>query len=223
MIDTLVISDLSPIGQGQDRTVYPHPDDPALCIKIANRAVADLEVAGIRDRLFLLMRGGRKEFLDYNFTDVQYARGLERRGEEQLFRHLPRCYGFVETDLGAGVVWERIVDHDGSPCISLRQYKLADRPLTPAEIRLLWNALQEFFSWQIRHAVLLREMAYSNLLVRRLAADQVRIYHIDAIGCADLIPLADHFTWFAKLRVRSKVRRFYKRMVGWLGPPPCHT
>jgi hypothetical protein len=82
---------------------------------------------------------------------------------------------------------------------------------------LLWHGLKEFFTWQIEHAVMLREMAFSNTLVRQSAPQSIRLYHIDTIGCVDLIPLASCSREFARLRVRSKVHCFRKKIVAWLG------
>jgi len=219
----LTINNIPPLGSGEDRVVYPHPTDSSLCIKIPQRPFRDLDVKGVRDTLFYLSRGCRKESLDYNSVDVVYAKKLQKQHDEQLFRHIPRCYGFVETDLGPGVVWQYICDFDGRPCATLKDFKHRGQPLTTGEVAMLWQALQEFFTWQLKHGILLREMAYTNILVCRLKPDQVRLYHIDAIGCADLIPFAHHATWFAKLRVFSKVSRFRKRMVQWLGPPPSRS
>lgn len=216
----LQLKDLPPIGSGVDRIVYPHPQQAGLCIKIAKYGTArDIEVKDFRDRLFLITRLGSRDQLDYNFTDVRYAEKLERRNGPDIFNHLPRCYGFVETDLGQGVVWEHITNFDGSPCLSLKDCKQSPGQLGESENDMLWAALLEFFSWQTRNAIMLREMAYSNTLVKQVAPGSIRLYHIDAIGCVDLIPIAAYSQTFARLRVMSKVSRFKNKMVKWLGPP----
>jgi len=221
MQPVIKLSNITPLGSGEDRVVYPHPENPDLCIKIPKRPVSKLNVSGVRDTLFYLSRGCNKESLDYNHVDVDYAERLVRRNAENSFQHIPRCYGSVDTDLGPGVAWQRIRDFDEQPCATLMDYKRRQRPLlTDKETTMLWTALQEFFSWQLKNGIMLREMAYTNLMVCRLSPEHVRIYHIDAIGCADLIPLALYSDWFAKLRVFSKVSRFRKRMVRWLGPAP---
>jgi hypothetical protein len=45
---------------------------------------------------------------------------------------------------------------------------------------------------------------------------KIRLYHIDAIGCVDIIPLALHADWFADLRIRSKIHSFKKKKLAWL-------
>lgn len=217
----LLLKELTPIGSGVDRVVYPHPDNPGLCIKIPKyRTGKDLEVQEFRDKVFCLTRLGNKDYLDYNFTDELYARELEKRNSPEVFNHLPRCYSFADTDLGRGVVWEYIVDYDGSPCLSLKDCESNPGQLGSNEKELLWGALDEFFAWQLKHAIMLREMAFSNTLVKQNAPQSIQLYHIDAIGCVDLVPLAVYSREFARLRVRSKVHRFRKKMIEWLGPPP---
>jgi len=216
----ITLSNIPPLGSGEDRIVYPHPEKPDLCIKIPQRPLDNLRIKGLRDTIFYLSRNCRKEYLDYNFVDVKYAERLESRNDGKMFQHIPRCYGFVETDLGIGVAWQRIQDFDGKPCTTLKDIKHRGQPLTEHERVQLWTALQEFFSWQLDHGIMLREMAYTNIMICRLAENQIRLYHIDAIGCADLIPLAFYADWFARLRVLSKVGRFRSRMIEWLGPPP---
>jgi len=217
----LSLRDLQPLGSGEDRIVYPHPENDSLCIKLALRPAECLQIKGLRDTLFYLLRGCRKESLDYNYVDVWYAERLKRLGREEMFRHIPRYYGTVATDLGAGDVWQLIRDFDVRECTTLKDIKHRGHPLTDDETRALWKALQEFFSWQLRNGIMLREMAYTNTLVCRTDTESIRIYHIDAIGCADLFPLASYATWFARIRAFSKVSRFRNRMIQWLGPPPA--
>ena len=219
----LQISNTEPIGVGDDRAVYRHPGESRQCIKIAKcNFNKDFRIQGVRDRLFYLSRLGRMEYFDYNFNDVLYAEALAARSSDEVFRHLPRCFGWVDTDLGKGVAWELLTDFDGSLCATLKDCSFNPGLLghgdEEEERQILKQALNEFFAWQIHHAIMLREMAYINTHVCRLDPDTIRLYHIDAIGCVDLFPLASHARWFSRLRVRSKVHQFRKKMETWLGP-----
>ena len=76
------------LGKGGNQIVYIHPEDPAKCIKL-----------------------NLKDSDDHN-REMAYRRSRERR-------HLPPStlltayYGDVETSLGTGSVFERIMDYDG--------------------------------------------------------------------------------------------------------------
>ena len=75
------------IGKGGNQTVYINPKNPAQCIKISNG------------------------------VDNDHRREMKYRRSREL-RHLPQSalltgyYGSVETNLGTGYVFERIVDFD---------------------------------------------------------------------------------------------------------------
>lgn len=203
------------IGEGVDRQVYAHPEDPELCVKIAKHDFTkDFKAEGPRDYLYLALRQFKKEYFNFNFTDVLYATKLKNRGDESvIFKHLPLCYGYVETNLGKGVVWQRIHNYDGSACITLKDCFLTPGLLGNNEKELLQSALDEFYSWQMEHSIMLREMALINTMICRVSPTKIRLYHIDAIGCVDLIPLADYAKWFAKMRIWSKVRRFRQKLT----------
>lgn len=208
------------LGKGADRSVYCHPDFSDRCIKLANHPITDdFTPEGFRDSLFLFLRRGNRQLFDYNYVDVRYAANLEKRGNPELFNHIPRCYGEVDTNLGRGVVWEKIVNYDGSPSKSLKEIEVMPEYLTDEGKVRLWNSLNEFFGWQVKHAIMLREQAWINSLVKQVDKDTIRIYHIDAIGCVDLFPLADYFQFVARLRARSKAASFKKRVRKHFGPP----
>ena len=210
-----------PISGGDDRLVFRDPTNHNRCIKIARiDYLTDFKPVGFNETLFWLSRFGQKKYFDFNYVDAEYATYLQKRASSNPFKHIPTFYGRVATDLGEGVAWEYICNHDGSSCKSLKSYSDNPHLLGPKEIELLWSGLDSFFSWQLEERVLLREIAYTNTLVQERRDGSFHLYHIDAIGCADLIPLARYSRVIAKLRIKSKVGRFRKRMVRWLGPPP---
>lgn len=213
------IDDSLIIGSGVDRTVYAHPQDGKRCIKIPKcDVINDFRITGLRDNIYYLSRRCDKRYFDFNFTDVQYAERLKKKHmTDSVFRHLPICHGFVETNLGKGVLWQRIQNFDGSDCYTLRDCSNSPGLLGEKEKDILRNALEEFFSWQIDNGIMLREMALINTLICQVKPSKYRLYHVDAIGCVDLIPLADYALWFARLRIRMKVRRFRRHVFKKLG------
>ncbi|MGA7278999.1 MAG: YrbL family protein [Desulfocapsaceae bacterium] len=202
------------IGSGLDRVVYQDPTYPQRCLKLA-RPDVEQKIESIHDRLFWLARGCDTRFIDYNFVDVLYANFLQRKNNQHAFDHSPQCFGFVDTTRGTGVAWELIQNHDGTPCNTLIDCYHNPGLLGPNESSLLRAALDVFFAWMLEHHILLREMASSNTLIRKNEDDSLRLYHIDAIGCVDIIPLALYFNWIAQLRIRSKIFRFKKKLT-WI-------
>ena len=216
----IALKNSTPIGRGDDRTVYRHPTVRDRCIKIPRIDFRHgFRPSGFNATLYWLSRAGQAKYFDFNYVDVVYAEALKKRNAPETFAHIPYCYGYVDTDLGTGVAWDYICNHDGSPCRSLKDFSDNPELLGGREKELIWQGLDAFFSWQLDQLVLLREMAYSNTLVQEQQDGRFRLYHIDAIGCADLLPLAASSRIVAKLRIQSKVGRFRKRMINWLGDP----
>lgn len=200
------------IGRGLDREVYQDPTDPRRCLKLP-RPDFEKKVDGIHDRLLWLARGCDDRFFDYNFVDVLYVNFLKNKNNQHRFDHIPKCFGFVDTSLGKGVSWELIQNHDGSPCITLRDCHHNPGLLGPNEPEALRSALNDFFNWMLENHILLREISFSNTLIRMNEDGSLRLYHIDAIGCVDIIPLALYSNWIANFRIRSKIYRFKKKLT----------
>ena len=218
----ILLTGQQPLGSGDDRVVYRDPTDEKRCIKLARvNFQRDFKPTGFNETLFWISRAGRTQYFDFNYVDSDYAAILRQRDSINTFAHIPFCHGNVDTDLGKGVAWEYICNHDGSCCRSLKDYSDNPHLIGDREKELLWRGLTAFFSWQLEEIILLREIAYTNTLVQEQQDGSFKLYHVDAIGCADLIPLAKYSRFVARLRIKSKVGRFRKRMIKWLGPPPC--
>ena len=210
----------TPIGAGEDRVVFQDPTNEKRCIKISRIDFQkDLRPVGFNETVYWICRGGQAKYFDFNYVDVQSAEVLDKNKTIDTFRHIPRCFGYVETDLGKGVAWEKITNPDGSACRSLRDFKMNPDLLDEPMKKRLWEALEEFFAWQKDTAIMLRELAFINTLVREEGNGKLKLYHIDAIGCADLVPVANYSRFIRSLRIANKVYRFRKRMKKWLGHP----
>jgi hypothetical protein len=210
----ILLKSQKPFASGEDRIVYQDPENLERCIKIPKQLFGEtFNVRSIRDRLYLWTRGGNKEYFNYNYIDVCYIDWLKKTNNKRLFDHIPKCYGFVDTDLGLGVSWELIRNPDGSTCLSLRDCLEKPKILGKKENAMLRDGISDFFAWQLKHKIMLREMAFINTLIKwNKAGDRIRLYHIDAIGCVDLIPLAMYSDWFCRLRVKSKIYQFKKKL-----------
>ena len=146
-----------PIASGEDRIVYQDPENPNRCIKIPKQAFDEtFHVRGIRDKLYLWTRGGNKNYFNYNYIDVCYIDWLKKRKTKNLFDHIPKCYGFVDTDLGPGVAWELIRNPDSSSCLSLRDWTEKTGIVGEHENVLFKHGIAELFGWQLKHIKRLR-------------------------------------------------------------------
>jgi len=200
-----------PFASGEERDVYLHPDDDTRCIKISNvTPPADFKPQTLRDWLFWISRGRNTGYFDINYTDDLFYRLLRERNDPEVFAHLPRCYGLIDTDLGKGLVCELIRNEDGTPCITMKQYIQKHGAISdPKVIR----AVDDFLGWLVEKNIFLREMGGTNTFFRYAKDGGVRLYHIDAVGCLDLIPLANYWDWFSRFRISLKINHLRRRKI----------
>ena len=81
------------VGVGRHRACYIHPADTSKCIKVVHNP-------------------GEHAFQEIK-RELAYYKHLESYLKD--WSGLPRFYGEVETNLGRGFVYDRIVDFDGKP------------------------------------------------------------------------------------------------------------
>ena len=205
------LSTCKPFASGEERDVYLHPEDGGKCIKISNVTPADdFRPTNLRDWLFWVSRGRNTNYFDINCTDDLFCRQLSDRNDPEVFKHLPKCYGLVDTDLGKGLVCELIQNDDGSTCITMKQYIHQHGAISDEKVI---KAIDDFLYWMIEKNIFLREMGGTNTFFRYSKDGEVRLYHIDAVGCLDLIPLANYWDWFSRLRIRIKINHLRRRKI----------
>ncbi len=136
------------IRHGKTRSCFVHPKDPEKCIKvISGNKFPTLDSRGknANDREYDLWR-----------THIQ--------NNHKLNPFFPKLYGFEETALGKGLVFELIRDCCGEISQSLPEYlKNADKPAR----KTLRRQMQEIRSKIIRTNVLIYDWTEQNFLVQK--------------------------------------------------------
>lgn len=171
------------IAQGSRRKCYQHPDDLHKCIKISIKEEACSATA----------------------HEVRYYEKLQRRCPDLDYAGLPKYYGYENTNLGRGGVFELVRDEDSKEISNtLDQYR-QDGAL--AEDPEFWNkVLAEFRSWMEQHSVF-ANFHHDNICAKRLADGSIRLVAIDGIGHHEFIPVSDYIPFMA----RRKLRRYFER------------
>ena len=182
-----------PLGVGQERACYVHPDDP--------------------DKVVKVQRGG-----DHKQTrrELAFYRWLGRRGDVS-YDHIPRFYGQVETNLGPGFVVDRIRDFDGAESQSLwwyfeRGYPLAEFGPYLEELRqaLLDNRI-----------VFCVDMGRFNVLFRRVSPGDARLVIIDGLGNHTAVNWLDNIDYFVRRKIERRWRRFAARLQRYSDEAMC--
>ncbi|WP_299287446.1 YrbL family protein [uncultured Tateyamaria sp.] len=208
----LKLSDKPVIAKGERQHVYAHPDDPTLLVKVPQPGTFDadghLPDAGWltrRLRRATMYKGFLREFVAY----------LELKAEHQdPDARLPisAVHGTVQSDLGLGLVYERISDPDGSLPPSLKE--LMDSGRLEA-----WHvtALHTFFDTLIAHHVVVSNKNLKNIIFQTEGPGHGRFVWIDSFGCKQSIPLRKWSKRLNTRRLEDLRRLFVGRAEGALG------
>jgi hypothetical protein len=202
---TLVLKTQKPFAQGGNRLCFVHPNHPDRCIKVRR---PDFSLADRRRKKGFPKNLKPLSSFDDNREEFRVMTIFERRYGDRIFQHVSRCYGFTDTDLGAGLVSELIRDANGSISETLKKY-LWDNGLTE-DCQKAISQLGHF--WQ-REAVPSRDLLLHNIVVQKGADGQImRLVVIDGLGNAGLIP----FHWLPGAvqhhKAGRKVTNLHKRI-----------
>ena len=125
---------------------------------------------------------------------------------------IPRFYGFVETNLGRGAIFDLIRDYDGGLSRSLGYY-LASNTLEEAHQLSLSNAFVPLKDYLCRYRVITMMLKPQNIVFRKLSDVDGDLVLIDSVGNSDLLPICDYSGFFARQKILRKWRRFETSLI----------
>lgn len=206
--DLIEINGTAPLARGGHRVVYPYPGRPHWCVKI-EAPTAEREARnsrGVWRRLRPHWSGedgeNRREYAAY--------RELQRQNVPEIWRHMPRCEGWVSTDQGRGLALEWITGPDGAPA---RSFAARIRTKFDAMSR---RALDEIERWLLKHRIPVGDLHPSNLVFGTgIDGGDERLYVIDGLGARDLL-WRPCFRVFRPLKIQRKIRRMEFRIQSLL-------
>nr|WP_298415661.1 YrbL family protein [uncultured Halomonas sp.] len=172
------------IGRGTERHCYRHPQDETRCIKVVHNY---------------------KNNKQQNQKDYEYFTRLQKRGID--WSHLPRCYGWVETDQGKGLVFDLLQDKQGVPLPRL-DVLLKNDQLDRAAITA---PLKELHDYLLTNQIFTSDLRASNI-VCNLEATPPHFFLIDGIGDRDFIRLASVIRPLARAKTNRQWKRFMRRL-----------
>jgi hypothetical protein len=203
----LLLRGQEPAITGTHRALYELPDVPALIVKImldqrANTPrnfVKHLKYT-YRDRIF---PAGRYRFLyrEYKtYIDLKLSQG--RRGGLPPVADL---HGFVETDLGMGMLAEKVASRSGRLGRSIEGL-LHDGRLD-RHLDTLTDFAQQLFDWKVR----VNDLNPRNVVLGYRGGED-RFVIVDGLGDSNIVPLR---SWSTRLNDRALHKRL-TRMAGAL-------
>lgn len=194
----IILKDEEILFRGGNRLCFVHPDDHNIILKV----VTPEKKPDARRKAAPLYKKFRPlSAFDINLKELNAFERLGTKGDK-VWRHFPRCFGIVETDLGDALCQELIREEDGSISKTLGSY-LNEKRVT-GEMR---RAVEEFLLFLLNNMIVVRDLRTENLIVRKKTGD-LCIYMIDGIGDSDFIPIADISNSWAKYKIKRKLNKF---------------
>ena len=169
------------IGSGGHQATYIHPIDAKKCIKIPH-SKDDGDV--------------RKE--------MRYRKSCAEKLEKSVL--VTKFFGTIDTNLGLGYVFERVIDFDGKTSRDMKKFL----PNSPPE--LVKNVLMTFKADFLRENIAIVDTDIENFMVQEISPKNYRVRIVDNIGTPVLIPLV---YWF-EFAAAWKAKRYWNRIIAWL-------
>ena len=143
------------LGQGSERRCYLHPTDDSKVIKVP-------------------FKGGKNRNQN-NIESVYYQHLLAVKADLSM---LAGYFGQTATDLGPGLIFERVCNHDGSDAVSLLE-ALEQKRLSETLIHTLIDRLAGYL---LENSILFVDVGFANILLPQQEDGSYRISVIDGIG-----------------------------------------
>lgn len=174
------------IGAGGHNATYIHPIDKMKCIKIPH---------------------------DPNDGDVKKEMRYRRICAKKLAksRLVTEFFGTIETNLGLGYIFERVLDYNGQTSKDLRDFLPKNKP-DAQTLQQIWTILLNFKSDFLRENIAIVDTDITNFMVQEPIKGSFRVRIVDNIGTPVLIPLVYWFDFAAAW----KAKRYWNKIVYWL-------
>ena len=161
------------LGTGDNRRCYAHPDNPGLCIKVDKPWNEGFYNSPFK-RVKRMVMPWLADFSS-NREEARFYRTQSRFLGEKFYVHAPRCHGIALTNLGPGLVFERIRDDDGNYSARLDSY-LKEHP---RQIKHVIRLIETLYEDMLQLEILIFCWNKENLIVQQKEDNNDRLIVID--------------------------------------------
>jgi hypothetical protein len=181
----LILDDSLLVGKGAERLCYRHPSDPNLCVKIKYKE--------------------RKNKLPQNESDYDYFSYLKSRNI--CWDNITKCYGWVDTNKGRGLVFGFQADEDGNALESLEKM-LDGEKISPQAVL---EQIEYLVDYLVENKILVSDFHLSNMLYNPNINGNCKIVIIDGVGDRNFFtPIIQMSRCLVKFRINKKLARCRK-------------
>jgi hypothetical protein len=196
------------LARGTTKLVYAHPFQGGCLIKVIRPDLIDPRdhnrVPGTRKRLWRTVPRHRR-YADFAFEVDEYL-ALRARSDESI-PCIQSVMGFAETDLGLGLVVEKLCDPDGGLAPTVLSLVMT-RGFTD-ELMVLWQAYVQAMH---RFKIVSQDWHLGNLVCAADENQGRRIVLVDGLGDRSVMRLRSRWPWLNRVALRRKGRRALRWM-----------
>ena len=179
------LDEKSVIAKGGERTCYLHPQYHNKLIKIVHT------------------KGKHNQ---QNLLEHIYMSYLKKKKKD--LSQVARYYGQINSNLGHGLVYERITDYNNQPSKSFRYY-VANK-LIPQEIQK--ELIEELKLYLEKNSILFVDTSLTNIFCKRINEKNYKLIIVDGLGAKRL----GYKFWFyrnSKLYTKYKIKRQWDKFI----------
>lgn len=189
MNEILTLDESLFLARGGERNCYIHPLDNRKVIKIVHREEKHNEQNKLENKYFIYLKE-----------------------KEIKLTYLAKCLGFVRTNFGEGLSYERVLDYDYSASKGLK-YFLEEKFFTKKEEEKLVLDLKNYL---FENDILFVDVDLSNVLCQEFCKSKYRLIIIDGLG-------ARRLNWrfhlyllslkFTRYKIKKQWKKFYNNYL----------
>lgn len=154
-MNNIELNDALIIGKGGERICYSHPLNSKKVIKIVH----------------VLNSHNNQNELEHSYMKYLDKKDVDLSGVTQ-------CYGFVNTNKGKGLIFERVTDYDGKFSNSFR-YMIAYKLISEQEQRKLLKDLRIYLE---KNKILFIDNSLTNIFYKRENKNESSLIIVDGLG-----------------------------------------
>ena len=177
-MNNIILTDNFFIKKGTGRVVYLHPYDNSKIIKISIE---------------------KKLYRDQNIIENIYYNYLTKYGIPM--NNIVKCYGYVNTKLGKGLVFDKVCDYTGIISKTYSQ-AITNQDISKNILLKLFNDLEEYI---FLNDILFIDTAFGNIMCCEYERGKYKLIIIDGLGGSNILRF-----FLMLLSKKYKIRRLKK-------------
>ena len=120
------------------------------------------------------------------------------------WKHIASCHGWVKTNLGKGLVFDLVADHDNAPLPNLQE-QLEEKNIDKEKLKFELKMLKK---WIFEHAIIVADLKPENMIYISHKPKGQRLILVDGVNDRNFIKLFNRIPYIARMKMNRIWERF---------------